>query len=385
MRHFCHLPEATRSALFEVPPSEFTRASAAELLANGLGATLYCPATRDDLARRIAKVAAKGVSSMVLCLEDSVPDDAVGVGEQNLVRALRVHQDGGHLAPLLFVRVRSAEQITSLSRRLGPALASLTGFVLPKFGRDGGTAYLEAISAASASHGHRLFAMPVLESANLAHAETRVGELDWIRRTCEAHREQVLAVRIGATDLSGVYGLRRPKEMTIYDVRVVSAAIGDIVNVLGRADGGFTVTGPVWEYYNAQERIFRPTLRQTLFEDHHATELRARLLSRDMDGLIREVELDKANGLTGKTVIHPTHVPVVHALLVVSHEEYADAADVVAAQATGGASASGYRNKMNESKPHLAWARRTMLRAKLFGVARADVAFVDVLAASLLA
>jgi citrate lyase beta subunit len=104
-----------------------------------------------------------------------------------------------------------------------------------------------------------------------------------------------------------------------------------------------------------------------------------------MDGLIREVELDKANGLTGKTVIHPTHVPVVHALLVVSHEEYADAADVVAAQATGGASASGYRNKMNESKPHLAWARRTMLRAKLFGVARADVAFVDVLAASLLA
>jgi hypothetical protein len=203
MRHFCHLPEATRSALFEVPPSEFTRASAAELLANGLGATLYCPATRDDLARRIAKVAAKGVSSMVLCLEDSVPDDAVGVGEQNLVRALRVHQDGGHLAPLLFVRVRSAEQITSLSRRLGPALASLTGFVLPKFGRDGGTAYLEAISAASASHGHRLFAMPVLESANLAHAETRVGELDWIRRTCEAHREQVLAVRIGATDLSG--------------------------------------------------------------------------------------------------------------------------------------------------------------------------------------
>ena len=68
MRHFCHLPVATRAALFEVPPGEFTRASEAEVLATGLGATLYCPATRDDLARRITKVAGKGVTSMVLCL-----------------------------------------------------------------------------------------------------------------------------------------------------------------------------------------------------------------------------------------------------------------------------------------------------------------------------
>ena len=48
-------------------------------------------------------------------------------------------------------------------------------------------------------------------------------------------------------------------------------------------------------------------------------------MSRAIDGLIREVQLDRANGLVGKTGIHPSHVAVVHALSVVSHEEYRDA------------------------------------------------------------
>jgi hypothetical protein len=36
---------------------------------------------------------------------------------------------------------------------------------------------------------------------------------------------------------------------------------------------------------------------------------------------------------------------------------------------------------MNEVKPHSAWAERTLLRAQVFGVAREDVGFVDLLAA----
>ncbi len=70
--------------------------------------------------------------------------------------------------------------------------------------------------------------------------------------------------------------------------------------------------------------------------------------------------LDKANGLTGKTVIHPTHVAAVHALSVVTHEEYCDAGDILGTSTRGGVAASAYGNKMNESKPHAAWARRIM-------------------------
>ena len=47
----------------------------------------------------------------------------------------------------------------------------------------------------------------------------------------------------------------------------------------------------------------------------------------------------------------------------------------------GGVAASGYRNKMNEAKPHRAWAERTMLRARVFGVSGEHVSFVDLLGA----
>jgi citrate lyase beta subunit len=191
----------------------------------------------------------------------------------------------------------------------------------------------------------------------------------------------VLAVRIGATDLCGLFGIRRDRDLTVYDVGVAADLITDVVNQLGRADGtGWTVTGPVWEYFPGHERIFRPTLRQTPFEDRDAGRLRQQLLLADMDGLVREIVLDRVNGLTGKTVIHPAHVAAVHALSVVSHEEYSDARDVLTAP-TGGVSRSEYRNKMNESRPHAAWARRIQLRARAFGVANPEVSHVDILAA----
>ncbi len=383
MRHFGYLSPSTRAQFFEREPEAFSRDSDAADLAVALGATLYTPATRADLDVQVVKQADHGATSMVLCLEDAVPDDQVEEAERNLVRGLRAHHASGHDAPLLFVRVRRPDQIIDLAKRLGPALPTLTGFVLPKFGPENGVAYLDALRSAQEENGSRLFAMPVMESPAITHEETRQQTLAWTQQTLNAHRDQVLAVRIGATDLSAVYGLRRAPDLTVYDVRVVAQVIADVINRLGRADGtGFTITGPVWEYFTGGERIFKPRLRQSLFERHQASGLRAQLISHDMDGLIREVELDKANGLTGKTVIHPSHVPAVNALQVVTHEEYADAMDVLASQASGGVAASGYGNKMNESKPHAAWAHRTERRARIFGVASPDTTFVEILAAS---
>jgi citrate lyase beta subunit len=196
------------------------------------------------------------------------------------------------------------------------------------------------------------------------------------------HREDVLALRIGATDLASAYGLRRSRDLTVYDVKLVSAVIADIVNVLGRPEDGFVISGPVWEHYDTTERILRPQLRMTPFADAKEQELRERLILRGLDGLIREITLDQANGLLGKTVIHPSHVPVVHALSVVSHEEYVDAQSIVS-DSGGGASASPYGNKMNESKPHRAWATKTLLRAQAYGVSAERMTFVDLLEASM--
>ncbi|WCN01097.1 HpcH/HpaI aldolase/citrate lyase family protein [Streptomyces sp. M92] len=386
MRHFGQIAPEVRKRLFHQEPCTFTADSPARLLSAALGATLYSPATRPRLDEDILKQAARGVVSMVLCLEDSIDDADVPVGEENLVRRLNdLEKRSDADVPLLFVRVRAPEQIPDLVRRLGPAVRLLSGFVLPKFTETRGIPFLEALSAAEAATGHRLFAMPVLESPDLLYRETRVQTLEGIFRAVDKYRDRVLALRLGVTDFCSSYGLRRGPDMTAYDVQIVASVIADVVNMLARADGtGFTVTGPVWEYFRVQERMFKPQLRQSPFLEGQAVELRSKLIEHAMDGLLREISLDRANGLLGKTCIHPSHVLPVHALSVVSHEEFSDAQDILRPERCGGGVLrSAYTNKMNEVKPHRAWAERTLLRAEVFGVANEDIGFVELLAAGL--
>ncbi|NEA10095.1 HpcH/HpaI aldolase/citrate lyase family protein [Streptomyces sp. SID10692] len=406
MRHFGHISPTAREGLFHREPSVFTADSPARILSVALGATLYSPATRPSLADDVLKQAARGVVSMVLCLEDSIDDAEVIGAETNLIRQFAdlAAQDAAAPAsgaaesgergpggapgvgvPLLFIRVREPGQITDLVRRLGDSVRMLSGFVLPKFTEERGRHFLEALAEAEAACGRRLFAMPVLESPELLHLETRGEILRGIARSVDKYRDRVLALRLGVTDFCSAYGLRRAPDMTAYDVHIVASVIADVVNVLGRADGsGFTITGPVWEYFRRQERMFKPQLRRSPFLEGRAEELRTALIEHDLDGLLREIELDRANGLLGKTCIHPSHVAPVHALSVVSHEEYTDAQDILSPErGGGGVLRSAYTNKMNEVKPHRAWAERTLLRAEAFGVAREDVGFVDLLAAGL--
>ncbi|MFE3514029.1 HpcH/HpaI aldolase/citrate lyase family protein [Streptomyces sp. NPDC059166] len=382
MRHFGHIPPAVRESLFFREPCEFDADSPADVLSAALGATLYSPATRPRLADDVVKQAGLGVVSMVLCLEDSIDDAEVVGAEANLVRQFADLAERADDIPLLFVRVREPEQISDLTRRLGSSVRLLSGFVLPKFTEERGELFLEALTAAEAVAGRRLFAMPVLESPELLHLETRSDTLRGIARTVDKYRDRILALRLGVTDFCSAYGLRRAPDMTAYDVQIVGAVIGDVVNMLGRSDGtGFTITGPVWEYFRLQERMFKPQLRRSPFAGQ-AEDLRTTLIEHDLDGLLREIELDRANGLLGKTCIHPSHVLPVHALSVVSHEEYSDAQDILRPErGGGGVLRSAYTNKMNEVKPHRAWAERTLRRAEVFGVAREDIGFVELLAA----
>jgi citrate lyase beta subunit len=385
MRHFGHISPAAREGLFFRQPCEFGADAPARILSAALGATLYSPATRPRLADDVLKQAGRGVVSMVLCLEDSIDDSEVSDAEENLVRQFADLAARGAEVPLLFIRVREPEQIMDLVQRLGSSVRLLSGFVLPKFTEERGLPFMEALTKAETAGGQRLFAMPVLESPELLHLETRAAALQGIVRTVHTYRDRVLALRLGVTDFCSAYGLRRAPDMTAYDVQLVAAVIADVVNVLGRADGtGFTITGPVWEYFRLQERMFKPQLRRSPFLEGRAEGLRTTLIEHDLDGLLREIELDRANGLLGKTCIHPSHVTPVHALSVVSHEEFSDAQDILRPErGGGGVMRSAYTNKMNEVKPHRAWAERTLQRAEVFGVAKEDVGFVDLLAAGL--
>lgn len=395
MRHFDYFSHTDTARLFHRPPQTLSASSAPQLLATALGATLYSPGTRAELVKDIAKQAAHGALSMVICLEDSIADADVSAAEDNVVSVFAelagARRDSGRTEEplMLFLRVRSPEQLLRLGKRCGASLSGLTGFVLPKFENATGAAqrFLDALHVVNENlaredpQARPLLAMPILESPLMIHAETRTETLSGISEVLQANRADILSVRIGATDMSSAFGLRRSRDLTIYDVLVVSAVIGDIVNILGRPDG-FVISGPVWEHYGSGERLLRPQLRSTPFVEADEVALRQRILTENLDGLIREIELDQANGLLGKTVIHPSHVPLVHAMSVISHESYTDALHI-SGQAAGGAAASPYRNKMNEMKPHQAWAASTLLRAAAYGVAAPDITYVDLLEASM--
>lgn len=381
LTHFHQLDPSTRDRLFLHPPAPFTDNDTRQRLAVALGATLYVPGNRPDLADTIVRRCGEGVTSMVIDLEDAVADDEVDAALVSAVGALDALASTAAAGMLLFVRVRTADEIRTITGTLGPGIAALTGFVVPKFTAATGADTLAAVREASETLGKNLYVMPVLESPVLAYREARDSELQAIAELLAAHRERVLAVRVGATDMCGLFGIRRDRDLTIYDVRVVADVIASIVNYLGRMDGtGFVITGPVWEYFADHERMFRPQLRETPFAEQDAVRFRQQLVSRDLDGLLREIALDHANGIQGKTVIHPSHVAPVHALAAVTAEEYHDAIDILGGD-TGGVLASGYGNKMNELKPHRDWAHRVALRASVFGVTNPGVTFVDLLTA----
>ncbi|MGN6682345.1 MAG: HpcH/HpaI aldolase/citrate lyase family protein [Streptosporangiaceae bacterium] len=386
MRHFGYLTAGQDQSLFTHAPQPFDRTSDRGTLAMALGATLYSPGTTRDYARRIGTLVGGGVTSAVLCLEDAIRDTDVPAAERNVATQLaELHQAERQRAcaagPLLFVRVRHADQIRSLVKEIGPAAAILTGFVFPKFTAAAGSEFLETLAEVRAETGLELYGMPVLEAPETIYAETRVRELLGVRDLLTSHADAILAVRIGATDMCGLFGLRRSNDQTVYDLTLVREVIADIVNVFCR-DSQFVVTGPVWEYFARGERIFKPLLRESPFRARddlpNALNVRRQLMRSDLDGLLAEVVLDKATGIIGKTVIHPSHVRPVHAMLVVTAEEHSDALATLCLT-DGGVRTSEYANKMIESKPHARWAAGILRRAAVFGVLRPDRTFVDLL------
>ncbi len=354
-----------------------------------LGAVLYVPATTPNAAERLLSGYWPAVTAMVFCLEDAIADRDLPVAEERVVELLQqvrrhVQATGSRDSiPYVFVRVRDPEHLERLLEQWGELRSELDGVVLPKVGAVRASELLEMVASAQSGRDRPFWGLPILEGVDLAQRETRVDSLLHLRSVIERHRAIVPCLRIGATDLSGLYGLRRPRDFTIYDLAVVRDIIADIVNVLARDADAPPISGAVWEYVR-EPRVFKPRLRQTPFEDEfgedEGPEIRRRLLSGAIDGLLREALLDRANGLHGKTVIHPRHTLAVDAAYVVSHEEWQSADAIRAAHEAGdGVTASPTGERMNEPKPHALWAHRTLARARAFGVLRADHTFLALL------
>ena len=359
------------SQKFIKSPVDFDKNTCKELLKYCLGGTLYMPGTKNILEKLINKDFAN-LTSFVMCFEDAISEIDLVEAEKNVLHHLqtlsnKVNNNELILGdvPLFFVRVRNPRQFTSFIKKLNHDTASiLSGFVFPKFSSSNSSNYLDELSSASELLETKLYGMPILEGRSIAYLESRLTELAKLKNELSSFVDIILNLRIGGTDFSSIFGVRRGINTSIYDILPVRDCISDILNFFARDDTEYCLSAPVWEYFLADGH--EDLSKHLDLNLHHSLLKRKSILNDAIDGLLREVLIDKSNGFVGKTVIHPSHLIYVNGMQAITKEEYEDALQIL--NTSDGVIKSVRSNKMNEVNPHTTWAKEVVLKADAYGV-----------------
>lgn len=347
MRYFLESNEE----IFYKKPISINKNIDKEILKYSIGANLYMNGLK-DIFNKIINGDFINVGSITICFEDSTREKDLPLCEENVYRLLeklneyseknKINED---TIPLIFIRVRNINQFINFIEKLNKnTVKFITGFTFPKFDSSNGKEYLDILKDLRYRYDERVYAMPIFESKLIMNKESRINELLKLKNILKEYDELILNIRVGGTDFSSQFGIRRSVNINIYDVRVVSDCLIDIVNMFGRIEDNYVIAAPVWEY----------------FSQH--------INSNEIKGLLNEIKYDKENGFCGKTVVHPTQVKYVNSNYVLSFEEYIDSKAIIENAEYGGVFKGYNDNKMNEVSPHLSWAKKNIIKAKVFGV-----------------
>ncbi len=304
-----------------------------------LGASLYMPATREDIWQVIKRDKLPTINSIIICLEDAVSHNDVELALerlQTLLSTWSAHKDtinkpsnntqtkiqGQPTRPLVFVRPRNPMMLQQLADY--PHIDLLDGFVMPKVDMCSLSNWRMACQNLSDDQ----LLMPTLETAALFNPhhnqELAIGFK-------EAFSQPVFALRIGGNDLFATLRLRRPKNSIVYDTPIGTLAY----QLLGCfVPHGFYLSAPVFEYLD-QPMLF-------------------------MQELGRDVSL----GLVGKTVIHPSQIALVQQAYCVPINMLDEAQAILHTEAKA---VFKFNNTMLEPATHRAWATEIVNRAEVFG------------------
>lgn len=338
-----------------VEPQEFNKNSGKEILQYAVGGLLYMPASM-RIADKLISGEYNFIKSMVLDLEDSLGDDLVGFGQraiQKTIRQIGEAVETGKLSindiPLIFVRVREPKHITETLDMLKEDIQYITGFNIPKFDKHTCDRFINQFMSvadwARENVNTTLYMMPIIENKNTMYRQLRMENLLYMNDKLRQITNNVLNIRVGGADFCSVFGVRRSVYDDIYDIGVVRSVLNDIVNVFGKS---YVVSGPVWEFFENKDKP----------DD-----------TRWKEGLIKEIYADKLNGMLGKTSIHPSQLPVIQEMMIVSQTDYEDAMNILGMNTnTVGVKKSVAGNRMNEAKTHCNWARKVVGLAKVYGV-----------------
>jgi len=369
MKHHMYNPDFN----FVKAPIEFNKYTDRDTLQYCLGATLYMPGTK-DIREKVLNHQLP-VTSFVMCCEDAIKAEDLPIAEQNILDTLDWFADRideGKMSlndlPLIFMRIRNPEQFRDFVPRITKRQANiLTGFNFPKFNSKNALGMMRTLVETNARLGCLLYGMPILEGEEIAFIETRGQELLLLENILEPYKELILNIRVGGTDMSSLFGVRRGINSTVYDIMPVRDALSDILNAFNRFNN-YCVSGAVWEYFRA---YMDDDIDDVIKRNFHSALIKGQdIVNPAIDGLLREVMLDRANGFVGKTIIHPTHAKFVNAMFTVIEEEYNDALQILGT--SGGVIKSKGGGKMNEIGPHHRWAEKIVRRANVYGVVKTE-------------
>lgn len=334
--------------LFYKNPTSFTKETELETLKYAIGANLYMPGTQKNIFCKLIHNKFREIGAITLCLEDAIKECEVAQAEKNILKILeelsletKKFPELMEQLPLIFIRVRNLNEFQKFSKLLNQNhVTVLCGFCFPKFNSLNGDAYFQILNELIQEYNETLYGMPILEDRTVMRLDTRVKELTSIKDILLKHKKHVLNIRVGGTDFSSIFGLRRSVHTTIYDIHTVSDCLVSILNTF--LPDEFVISGPVWEYFsNNPEDV-------------------------EIKGLKKELRLDIQNGFHGKTIIHPSQINVVNREYVIKYHDYMDACDIL--KQPGGVSKGNRENRMNEAAPHQSWANKILAKAKIFGV-----------------
>ncbi len=289
-----------------------------------LGASLYLPATMNNLTAIASGSKYPRLRSVIFCTEDAIKDFEVDSALDNIQACLNdMKHNMPEKRPYCFIRPRSPEVLQRILNMEN--IHSIQGFALPKFTLENMPAWFSILE----KHP-QFFIMPILESLDTFCLHKMTDLRDAFLSSPQ--RNSIAAIRIGGLDLLNLLGVRRQPEHTIYDT-ALSFTLKSLATIF--IPYGFILSAPVFECIDAHE-----TLR-------------------------KEVELDLLHGFYLKSIIHPMQIDVVENAYKVKESDLETAAALAAPENPAVFRMYGC---MSEKTTHLNWAQKTQSRAQIYGL-----------------
>lgn len=299
-----------------------------------LGASLYIPATNDDLIKIAIGEKYPNLKSIVIDTEDSIDEKDLEVAYHNIKKVLNVLEElrnKHRKKPMIFIRTRNLTEYDKLKKIKtdnGNSLihSLIDGVVFPKVRIDNLKIYLQDFKFK--------YCMPIFEDSTIPTEELKEIKELFMEKNIQ---DKILSIRIGATDILSNFNLRRNAYNVIYDFSQVNYFITKMVNLFNE----FNISAPVYECFNGNN-----------------SEEKSKVLS-------KETKMDLMNGLFGKTIIHPWQIDIVQEEYKVFQDELEIATELLNPYAKP---VFKMHDRMNEKTTHTNWAKAIIKRSEIYGV-----------------